>query len=119
MDLAQYKAAQPFSQKHLLTLQDWSDDEILQCLSLAIKLKAMQKSGQKQTCLAGKTLAMIFAKSSTRTRVSFEVGTTQLGGNALFLSTHDIQLGRGGRIGERVERGGAGRALCRPFPFCR
>ena len=44
MDLALYKAAQPFSQKHLLTLQDWSGDEILQCLSLAVKLKTMQKS---------------------------------------------------------------------------
>ena len=103
MDLALYKAAQPFSQKHLLTLQDWSGDEILQCLSLAVKLKTMQKSGQKQTCLAGKTLAMIFAKSSTRTRVSFEVGTTQLGGNALFLSTHDIQIGRGEPICDTVQ----------------
>ena len=92
MDLALYKAAQPFSQKHLLTLQDWSEDEILQCLSLAVKLKTMQKSGQKQTCLAGKTLAMIFAKSSTRTRVSFEVGTTQLGGNALFLPRMTFRL---------------------------
>ena len=103
MDLALYKAAQPFSQKHLLTLQDWSGDEILQCLSLAVKLKTMQKSRQKQTCLAGKTLAMIFAKSSTRTRVSFEVGTTQLGGNALFLSTHDIQIGRGEPICDTVQ----------------
>ena len=64
MDLAQYQAVKPFSQKHLLTLQDWSEDEILQCLSLAVKLKAMQKSGQKQTCLNGKTLAMIFAIDS-------------------------------------------------------
>lgn len=63
----------------------------------------MQKNGQKQTCLAGKTLAMIFAKSSTRTRVSFEVGTTQLGGNALFLSTHDIQIGRGEPICDTVQ----------------
>ena len=103
MNLAQYEALKPFSQKHLLTLQDWSEDEILQCLSLAVKLKAMQKCGQKQTCLSGKTLAMIFAKSSTRTRVSFEVGATQLGGSALFLSTHDIQLGRGEPIGDTAQ----------------
>jgi ornithine carbamoyltransferase len=63
----------------------------------------MQKSGQKQTCLSGKTLAMIFAKSSTRTRVSFEVGATQLGGTALFLSTADIQLGRGEPISDTAQ----------------
>jgi len=103
MDLMNYQAKHAFSQKHLLTLQDWSEDDILQCLSLALKLKAMQKSGQKQTCLNGKTLAMIFAKSSTRTRVSFEVGTSQLGGSALFLSTADIQLGRGEPISDTAQ----------------
>ena len=103
MDLKNYKARYPFSQKHLLTLQDWSEDEMYQCLSLAIKLKEMQKSGVAQTCLKGKTLAMIFAKSSTRTRVSFEVGTTQLGGNALFLSTADILLGRGEPISDTAQ----------------
>ena len=85
MDLMNYEAKEPFTQHHLLTLQDWSEDEIYQCLSLAVKIKAMQKSGQQQSCLRGKTLAMIFAKSSTRTRVSFEVGTSQLAGSALFL----------------------------------
>ncbi len=103
MDLANYEAKYPFAQKHLLTLQDWSEDEIYQCLSLAVKLKAMQKAGQAQKCLAGKTLAMIFAKSSTRTRVSFEVGATQLGGSALFLSTSDIQLGRGEPISDTAK----------------
>ncbi len=103
MDLKNYEAKAAFSQKHLLTLQDWSEDEIYQCLSLALKLKAMQKNGQSQKCLAGKTLAMIFAKSSTRTRVSFEVGTTQLGGSALFLSTSDIQLGRGEPISDTAQ----------------
>jgi len=103
MDLMQYQAKEPFTQKHLLTLQDWSEDEIYQCLSLALKLKSMQKSGEKQTCLSGKTLAMIFAKSSTRTRVSFEVGTYQLGGSALFLSTSDIQLGRGEPISDTAQ----------------
>ena len=100
MDLMNYTAKRPFDQKHLLTLQDWSEDDILRCLSLALKLKAMQKSGQKQHILDGKTLAMIFSKSSTRTRVSFEVGASQLGGTALFLSTADIQLGRGEPIGD-------------------
>lgn len=103
MDLMQYKANEPFTQKHLLTLQDWSEDEIYQCLSLALKLKGMQKAGEKQSCLSGKTLAMIFAKSSTRTRVSFEVGTSQLGGSALFLSTADIQLGRGEPISDTAQ----------------
>ncbi len=98
-----YEAKLPFTQKHLLTLQDWSEDDILQCLSLALKIKQMQKNGQKQTCLSGKTLAMIFAKSSTRTRVSFEVGTYQLGGSALFLSTADIQLGRGEPISDTAQ----------------
>ena len=103
MDLTQYQAKHTFSQRHLLTLQDWSEDDIYQCLSLALKLKAMQKSGHKQTCLDGKTLAMIFAKSSTRTRVSFEVGASQLGGRALFLSTADIQLGRGEPISDTAQ----------------
>lgn len=103
MNLLQYEAKQPFTQRHLLTLQDWSEDDIYQCLSLALKIKAMQKSGQKQTCLSGKTLAMIFAKSSTRTRVSFEVGASQLGGTALFLSTADIQLGRGEPISDTAQ----------------
>ena len=103
MDLMNYQAKVPFTQKHLLTLQDWSEDEIYQCLSHALKLKVMQKSGQKQSCLSGKTLAMIFAKSSTRTRVSFEVGASQLGGSALFLSTADIQLGRGEPISDTAQ----------------
>ncbi len=103
MDLLNYKANEPFTQKHLLTLQDWSEDEIYQCLSLALQIKNMQKSGEAQTCLTGKTLAMIFAKSSTRTRVSFEVGASQLGGSALFLSTADIQLGRGEPISDTAQ----------------
>lgn len=103
MDLMNYKANEAFTQKHLLTLQDWSEDEIYQCLSLALQIKNMQKSGEAQTCLSGKTLAMIFAKSSTRTRVSFEVGASQLGGSALFLSTADIQLGRGEPISDTAQ----------------
>ncbi len=81
--------------KHLLTLHDWSTEEILDTLSLADKLKYEQKNGIEHHILKGKTLGMIFSKSSTRTRVSFEVGMYQLGGSALFLNSNDIQLGRG------------------------
>ena len=81
--------------KHLLKLIDWSKEEIIETLDLADKLKAEKKAGIKHHILEGKTLGMIFEKSSTRTRVSFEVGMYDLGGMALFLSSHDIQLGRG------------------------
>ena len=81
--------------KHLLSLHDWSADEMKACLELAAKLKKQQKEGIPHHILKGKTLGMIFSKSSTRTRVSFEVGMYELGGNALFLSGRDIQLGRG------------------------
>ena len=81
--------------KHLLKLMDWSADEIIETLDLADKLKKEKKSGVPHHILAGKTLGMIFSKSSTRTRVSFEVGMYDLGGSALFLSSHDLQIGRG------------------------
>ncbi|MBQ4516938.1 MAG: ornithine carbamoyltransferase [Clostridia bacterium] len=84
--------------KHLLTLHDWSTEEILDALELAKQLKEEQKAGIVHHHLKGKTLGMIFSKSSTRTRVSFEVGMYQLGGSALFLSANDIQLGRGESI---------------------
>ncbi len=84
--------------KHLLSLFDLSSEQILDLLDLADRLKADSKAGRKHPILAGKTLGMIFAKSSTRTRVSFEVGMSQLGGHALFLSSNDIQLGRGESI---------------------
>ncbi len=84
--------------KHLLTLHDWSTDDILSTLDLADELKQKQKQGIEHHILKGKTLGMIFSKSSTRTRVSFEVGMYQLGGSALFLSANDIQLGRGESI---------------------
>lgn len=95
MDLLHYKAEKTFSQKHLLTMQEYSKDEILQVLSLSLSLKAKQKAGLEHRLLKGQTLAMIFAKSSTRTRVSFETGIYQLGGQGMFLSSADIQLGRG------------------------
>ena len=81
--------------KHLLKLGDLTKEEILEILDLADKLKYEKKNGIKSKPLAGKTLGMIFKKSSTRTRVSFEVGMYELGGNALFLSSNDLQIGRG------------------------
>ena len=100
MDLLNYKAEKEFSQKHLLTLEPYTKDEILQLLQLGLKLKSETKAGVEHHILKGKTLAMIFAKSSTRTRVSFETGMYQLGGYPLNLSTHDIQLGRGETIAD-------------------
>lgn len=84
--------------KHLLSLHDLSPKETEDILKLAIKLKSKLKEGIPHTLLKGKTLGMIFTKSSTRTRVSFEVGMYQLGGYPLFLSSNDIQLGRGETI---------------------
>lgn len=81
--------------KHLLKLLDLSTDEIIDILNLADQLKYEQKNGIKHHYLEGKTLGMIFQKSSTRTRVSFETGMYQLGGQALFLSPRDLQIGRG------------------------
>ena len=81
--------------KHLLKLADLSREEILSILNLADQLKYERKQGIFKEYLKGKKLGMIFQKSSTRTRVSFEVGMYELGGNALFLSNRDLQIGRG------------------------
>lgn len=81
--------------KHLLKLMDLSKEEILDILNVADQLKYEKSHGIPHRHLEGKTLGMIFQKSSTRTRVSFEVGMYQLGGNALFLSSRDLQIGRG------------------------
>ncbi|MBR2774437.1 MAG: ornithine carbamoyltransferase [Selenomonadaceae bacterium] len=81
--------------KDLLSIHDLSRDEVEEIIDCAAKLKVMQKAGVEHKLLAGKTLGMIFEKSSTRTRVSFEVGIFQLGGTGLFLSSKDLQLGRG------------------------
>ncbi len=81
--------------KHFLTLKDFSPAELNSLLQRAIELKQMQKAGEIFEPLKNKTLAMIFEKSSTRTRISFEIGMSQLGGHALFLSPRDTQLGRG------------------------
>lgn len=81
--------------KHLLKLSDLTTEEIVEILNLADQLKYERKHGIEHHHLKGKTLGMIFQKSSTRTRVSFEVGIYELGGTALFLSNRDLQIGRG------------------------
>ncbi len=81
--------------KHLLKLSDLTSEEITNLLDIADQLKYEKKNGIPHKHLEGKSLGMIFEKSSTRTRVSFEVGMYELGGNALFLSSNDLQIGRG------------------------
>ncbi len=81
--------------KHLLKMLDLSTDEIIDILNLADQLKYERKHGIPHPRLKGKSLGMIFQKASTRTRVSFETGMYQLGGNPLFLSSNDLQIGRG------------------------
>ena len=81
--------------RDFLTLKDFTGQEIMDMVQLGIDLKAKLKAGIPTPILAGKSLGMIFQKSYTRTRVSFEVGMYQLGGQALFLSSNDLQIGRG------------------------
>jgi len=81
--------------KHLYGIENLSAIEIEQLIESAVRLKAARKSGHKDQPLAGQTWGMIFTKSSTRTRVSFEVGVHELGGRPMFLNSNDIQLGRG------------------------
>lgn len=81
--------------RHFLTLKDYTKEEILQIVELGLSIKRQLKDGESKHYMSNKTLAMIFEKSSTRTRVSFETGIFQLGGHGLFLSNRDIHLGRG------------------------
>ncbi len=81
--------------RHFLSLLDLNSDELHNLILRGIELKALRDEGKQACTLSGKNLAMIFDKSSTRTRVSFEVGMSQLGGHAIFLSPRDTQLGRG------------------------
>src|SRR5918911_2815388 len=81
--------------RHFTRVADWSRDELESVLDLADELKRLQERGEEHHLLPGRTLGMIFQKPSTRTRVSFEVGIFQLGGVGLYLSTGDLQLGRG------------------------
>ena len=86
--------------RHFLTLKDYTKEEILEIIDLAIKIKKETKANIFKKYMPNKTLGMIFEKSSTRTRVSFETGIYQLGGVGLFLSSNDIQLGRGEPISD-------------------
>ena len=81
--------------RHFLSLLDFTPEELRQLLARATELKQMLRAGQDHATLKNRTLAMVFEKSSTRTRVSFEAGITQMGGHAIFLSPRDTQLGRG------------------------
>lgn len=89
--------------RDLLSVYSLSQAEVLEILRVAEELKAKQKQGIPHPLLAGKTLAMIFTKSSTRTRVSFEAAMYQLGGYPMFLSGQDLQLGRGETIGDTAQ----------------
>ena len=81
--------------RHFLTLKDFTKEEILEIIDIGLEIKKDLRAGIYKEELKKQTLAMIFEKSSTRTRVSFETGMFQLGGHALFLSNRDIHLGRG------------------------
>jgi ornithine carbamoyltransferase len=89
--------------KHILTLDELDSKEIEHLLELAIELKKQQKKGNEKPVLQGKTLAMIFEKPSTRTRVSFEVGMLQLGGHAITLSSDNLQTSRGETISDTAK----------------
>src|SRR5690625_2957549 len=86
--------------QHFLKISDFNKEQLNDFIEFAIEMKQMQKEGKEHHYLAGKTLAMIFEKSSTRTRVSFEVGMTQLGGKGMFLNSNDLQLGSGETIAD-------------------
>ncbi len=88
--------------KHLLKLLDCAPEEITSILDRADQLKYERKHGIPHRILEGKSVGLIFQKSSTRTRVSFETGIFQLGGQALFLSSRDLQIGRGEPVLDRL-----------------
>lgn len=94
---------QSMAGKSLLSLQDLTKEEILYVLDLAAELKSQHQKGELIQPLAGKTLGMIFEKSSTRTRVSFETGIYQLGGMGLYLNSKDLQLGRGEPVADTAK----------------
>lgn len=98
MGTKQAEIAQSMKGRDFLMLVDFTKEELQYLIDLAIELKAKQKAGEEHKLLKGKTIGLIFEKSSTRTRVSFEVGIYQLGGQGLFLSGNDLQIGRGETI---------------------
>ncbi len=89
--------------RHFLTIRDFTKNELLEMVELAKRIKNETKRGELVPYLNRQTLGMLFEKSSTRTRVSFEVGIYQLGGVGLFLSSRDIQLGRGEPMRDTAE----------------
>ncbi|MEI3607323.1 ornithine carbamoyltransferase [Pseudogracilibacillus sp. SE30717A] len=103
LSVAEEQMMSKFKGKDFLQISDFTKQELIEIIDFAIKLKNMQKAGQPHRYLEGKTLAMIFEKSSTRTRVSFETGMFQLGGMAQFLSKEDIQLGNGETIADTAK----------------
>ncbi len=103
MALAENNIQKQLYGRDLISLNDFTTEEILEMLRVAKELKTQQRQGIQHQVLKGQTLAMIFRKSSTRTRVSFEVGIYQLGGQGLFLSSNDIQLGRGEPISDTAK----------------
>lgn len=103
MALDQNKIQKGLYGRDFICFKDFTTEEILEMLKVAKLLKDQQKKGIQHHILQGQTLGMIFTKSSTRTRVSFEVGMYQLGGSALFLSSNDIQLGRGEPISDTAQ----------------
>lgn len=103
MALDQNKIQKGLKGRDFICFKDFTTAEILEMLKVAKLLKDQQKKGIAHYILEGKTLGMIFTKSSTRTRVSFEVGMYQLGGKGLFLSSNDIQLGRGETISDTAQ----------------
>lgn len=98
---AEYKKIS--TKKDFLTVTDLNSEQLYQLLELAKEIKQKHEEGVAYAPLKGKTLAMIFEKSSTRTRVSFEVGMLQLGGHALFLTDRDLQIGRGETISDTAQ----------------
>lgn len=98
MEQRKAEIAQSMKGRDFLMLVDFTKEELQYLIDLAIELKAKQKAGEAHELLKGKTIGLIFEKSSTRTRVSFEVGIYQLGGQGLFLSGNDLQIGRGETI---------------------
>lgn len=100
LEEVQLKPVSSLKGKDLLTLLDYTSEEVQELLTLATKMKKVTKNGKCPKLLDGKVLGMIFEKNSTRTRISFEVGMHQLGGKAIFLHARDMQLGRGEPISD-------------------
>ncbi len=100
LEEVQLKLVSSLKGKDLLTLLDYTSEEVQDLVKLATQLKMMTKAGKCPKLLDGKTLGMIFEKHSTRTRISFEVGMNQLGGKAMFMHSRDLQIGRGEPISD-------------------